>query len=108
MQLKVGTVKNADGRYYVYFHGIEAWDDFDMLLTLLQQENNCEILSNEEMIYIRKAELARDDTKFWLIQDDMLGNYLFSEDESTTSLLEKLARNVIDSIKQKLTAKGLL
>jgi len=102
MDYKVGTVKHAGGKIHVYFHGIEAWDDFGMLLTLLQKENDCEILSNEEMIYIRKAELSRNGVNFQLMQDDMLGNYLFTENESQIPLLEKLAQNVVNSIKESL------
>ena len=102
MDFRVATIKNEDGSTEVYFVGIEHWNDFDLLLGLLQQENNCKILSNQELIYIRKAELSRNGVKFHLIQDDMLGNYLHTDDEKDVAMLEHLANNVIESIKFKL------
>jgi hypothetical protein len=108
VDFRISTVKNDNGSTEIYLEHIGAWDDFDLILGLLQKENNCEILSNQEMIYIRKAELLLNGIGFQLMQDDMFGNYLFTEDDATVPLLQKLAQNVIDSIREKLKAKGLL
>ena len=111
VDFRISTVKKENGSIEISFVHVGNWDDFDLILGLLKKENNCEILSNEETVYIRKAELLYDDIKFILMQDDMfgdlLGNYLYTEDDSVVPILEKLAQNVIDSIKQKLKAKGL-
>ncbi len=45
MDMRVATSKNDNGSVEFYFLGIEHWDDFDLILGLLQQENNCTILS---------------------------------------------------------------
>jgi len=102
MDFRIATVKNEDGSTEIYFVGIEHWNDFDLLLGLLQQENGCKILSNQELIYIRKAELLKNKIKFLFIQDDMLGNYLYTDDDELVPMLEQLANNIIKSIKIKL------
>ena len=102
MDFRVTTKKNSDGSSEIYFVGIEHWDDYDLILGLLQQENDCKILSNQESIYTRKAELFRNGIRFQLIQDDMLGNYLYTNDDKVLSILEQLANSVIGSIRAKL------
>jgi hypothetical protein len=102
MDFRVSTVKNTDGSTEVYFVGIEHWDDFDLLLGLLQQENDCAILSNQEMVYMRKAVLSMSGIEFQLMHDDMLGNYLNTNDNNTVTLLEKMANRIIDSVTMKL------
>ena len=78
-----------------------------MILGLLQQENDCQILSNEEKIYIRQAKLIWSEIEFELIQDDMLGNFLRSENPDDIQALERLATNVINSIIEKLDQKSI-
>jgi hypothetical protein len=101
MDFRVAIVKNKDGSTEVYFVGVEHWDDFDLILGLLQQENDCKILSNQELVYKRKAVLSKNGIEFQLMQDDLLGNYLFIDDDSAVPMLERLAHNVINSIKAK-------
>ena len=108
VNFRVSRVRLEDGSTELYFEGVGDWDDFEALLTLLHTENNCEILSNEEIIYIRVAELSMNGIKFKLMQDDMLGNYLLTEDETIVPILEEVANKVIDSIKQKLRSKGFV
>ena len=107
MNFMVSTATHSDGSIHVYFNGIEAWDDYDLILRLLQQENNCTILSNQEMIYMKRAELALNRIMFELRHDDALGNFLYTKDNRNIPLLEQLANRVIDSIKQKLREKGI-
>lgn len=107
MDMRVAISENDDGSVELYFVGIEHWDDFDLILGLLQQENNCTILSNQEMIYMRKAELELNKVTFELRHDDMLGNFLYTKDNRIVPSLEQLANRVIESIKQKLRAKGI-
>ena len=107
MDMRVSISKNDDGSVELYFVGIEHWDDFDLILGLLQQENNCTILSNQEMIYMRKAELKLNQVTFELRHDDMLGNFLYTKDNRIITTLEQLANRVIESIRLKLRAKGI-
>jgi len=92
---------NDDGSVEIYFVGVELWDEFDLILDLLQNQNKCKILSNKEMIYIRKAELSWENINFELIQDDMLGNYILSRNPIDFDNLEKLANHVMKGIKEK-------
>ncbi|NLG05979.1 MAG: hypothetical protein GX567_19450 [Clostridia bacterium] len=107
MDMRVAISKNENDSVELYFVGIEHWDDFDLILGLLQQENNCTILSNQEIIYMRKAELELNKVTFELRHDDMLGNFLYTKDNRHIPLLEQLANQVIESVKQKLRAKGI-
>ena len=94
---------NDDGSVEIYFVGVELWDEFDIILELLQNENKCKILSNKEMIYIRKAELSWGNIDFELIQDDMLGNYISSHNPLDFDNLEKIANRVMESIIERQT-----
>ncbi len=102
MDFRVAIEKNRDGSTEIYFVGVEHWDDFDLILELLQQENDCKILSNQELLYTRRADLLKSGVKFQLIQDDMLGNYLYTNEDSAVSILDQLANKVIKGIKDKL------
>ena len=105
--MRVAISENDDGSVELYFMGIEHWDDFDLILGLLQQENNCTIMSNQEMTYMRKAELELNKVTFELRHDDMLGNFLYTKDNRIAPSLEQLANRVIESVKRKLRAKGI-
>ena len=59
------------------------------------------------MIYMRKAELELNKVTFELRHDDMFGNFLYTKDNRIVPSLEQLANRVIESIKQKLRAKGI-
>jgi len=108
MSFRIATVHNDNSSTEVYFVGLESWGDYDLILGLLQKENNCQIISDQEAIYIRKADLLWNGIKFQLVQDDMLGNFLFTPDNKVVPTLEQLAQNVIDSVMKKLKEKGLL
>ncbi len=102
IKMHISKIINSDGSMELYFEKVGHWDDFELILKLLQQENDCKILSNEEMIYIRQAKLLWNSISFELIQDDMLGNFISSSNPYDFDKLEVLASNVLDSIKEKL------
>lgn len=102
MNMRVSKVVNKDGSVELYFEHVGHWDDFDLILGLLQQENDCQILSNQEAIYIREARLRHKDIEFLVNQDDMLGNFISTKKPDDVPILEQLANNVIDSIKRRL------
>lgn len=102
MDMHVAISKNDDGSVEIYFVGIEHWDCFNLLLGLLEQENGCKIVSNKEIIYFREAKLIHNNLYFSLRHDDMFGNYLFTNDTKDVQELEKLAINIVNSIKAKL------
>jgi hypothetical protein len=106
--MRISTVKHDDGTTAIYFEGISHWGDFDLIVGLLQQENKCDILSNKEIVYARIAQLSFNCKEFFVKHDGVLGNFLYTDDEEIVTHLEQLAQNVIDSIKDKLIAKGLL
>ena len=102
MEMKVVLSKNDDGSTEIYFVKVRHWDDFDLIVGLLQQENDCQILSNQEAVYMRVAKLKWKHMEFIAKHDDMLGNFLYTENSNDVIVLEQLANNVVDSIKIKL------
>jgi len=107
VDFRVSTVVNDDGSTEIYFEGVRNWEDFDMLLILLQRENGCNVLSDEDLMFKREANISKDGKEFQLVQDDMFGNYLYTKDSDLVPFLEELANNIINSIVQKLEDKGL-
>ncbi|MDL2274280.1 hypothetical protein LJC34_07065 [Oscillospiraceae bacterium OttesenSCG-928-G22] len=102
MEMRISSVNNSDGAYKIYFEGVGHWDDFDLILRLLQQEENCIVGERRDIVYAREAELQNNDNAFQLRHDDALGTFLYTTDENLVELLERLANNVINSIKEKL------
>jgi hypothetical protein len=100
--MRTSVVRDNNGTLEVYFIGLGHWDDFEIILRFLQQENDCKILSNEELIYIRIAELVWQNINFELMQDDMLGNYILIRNLDDTEDLYQLALRVMNSIRLKL------
>jgi hypothetical protein len=101
IELHISKSFNDDGSAEIYFVGVNFWDEFEIILELLQNDNKCKVLSNKEMIYIRKAELSWENINFELIHDDMLGNYISSHNPIDYDKLEKMANHVIESIMDK-------
>jgi len=106
MKFEVFTYTRNNGEKFIYFGGIDAWDDFDLLLDGLNKEEQCEKLSVDDLIYIRRAVLLKDGIKFQLMHDDSVGNFLLTRDKKVVPVLEELAKSVVDRIKKKIKAKG--
>jgi len=108
MLFSVTTTEHGDGTKRVYFNGVEAWDDFDLILNILSKEKGFNVLSNSEMLYIREAVLERKGMELHLKHDDILGSFLYTRQSEEVPLLEQLAHSVIDSIVRKIEEKGRL
>ncbi|MDR0904947.1 MAG: hypothetical protein LBN00_02025 [Oscillospiraceae bacterium] len=102
IEFRISTVIDENGFAEIYFEQIGGWDEFDLIIGLLQQENNCQILNNQELIYIRVATLRLNNMEFVVKHDDMLGTFLYTENPQDVETLERLANNVIVSIKDRL------
>jgi hypothetical protein len=102
MNMRMAVVNDDDGTLEVYFVGLEHWDYFELILGFLQHENGCKVLSNEEIIYIKIAELEWQNINFELIQDDMLGNYILIRNLDDAEDLYQLALRVMNSIRARL------
>lgn len=99
MKMRSSTVLNQDGSVEVYFETLGNWEDFDSILFLLQNENGCKLISREEIIDLRKAQLYLNGLEFQLKHDDILGNWLYSENKINAPELKKLADSVIQTLK---------
>ena len=108
VDFRIATVKNNDGTTEIYFEHIGSWDDCGLIQRILVKENECSVIEEKDMVTDKDVLMQFKNIKFKLTHHYMLGNYLFTRDDSAVPILKQLAQNVIDSITQKLKAKGLL
>jgi hypothetical protein len=102
LEMRTALSKNDDGSTEIYFVKVSHWDDFDLVVGLLQQENDCQVLSKQEAIYLRVAKIQWNKIEFMVKHDDMLGNFIYTENPHEVPALERLANNVIASIQERL------
>ncbi|MPM22562.1 hypothetical protein SDC9_69019 [bioreactor metagenome] len=100
--MNILKVNNKDGSIAIYFEELNYWEEYDLILSLLEKENQCKVISNQGAIYAKYSVLKIGNIEFALKHDDMLGNYLYTTNPSDVPVLERLAKNVINSIKAKL------
>jgi len=101
--MHISRIELAKGLYEIFFHGLEAWDDFDLILEKLISENHCIVVEERDMVIEKVMILKSGQISFMLINDDMFGNSIRFTDKNAIEHLEKLAQNVIDSIKLQIT-----
>ena len=107
MNFRISCVPHDDESVSVYFENFGHWDNFDWIVGLLEQENDCETLANDKSEFSRLAQLSYKGTDFLVWHNVMLGNYLYSTNAQDADTLKQLAENVIMSVTQKLKEKGL-
>jgi hypothetical protein len=90
-----------DGTASLYFEHFGHWGNFDCIVKLLEQENNCVIHNNDELTNRRIAKLSWNNISFEVRHDIMLGNFLYTANKKDLSVLNKLAENVIKSVSYK-------
>ena len=108
MSFRLSSVTHNDSSVSVYFEEFGHWDNFDWIVGLLEQENECEVISNDKSEHFRLAKLSHKDVAFDAWHSDMLGNFLFSTNGEDAELLNQLAENVIKSLTQRLSEKGVV
>jgi hypothetical protein len=108
MDIRVSKVKNNDGSVEVYFNDVGHWDYLDPIKNILINENQCVVIGENYMVTDKDVFMRFKNIEFTLAHNYMFGNYLLTKDDRVIPILEQLAQNVIDSIEQKLIAKGLL
>ena len=108
MSFRISCVTYDNSSVSIYFEQFGHWDNFDWIVGLLEDENECEVLSNDQSQYFRLAKLMYKDIEFDVWHDETLGNFLFSMNEQDTDVLKQLAGNVIMSVTQRLAEKGVV
>lgn len=101
----ITTLKNDDSTYEIYFDGLASWDDLDLILKKLVSENQCTVVEVIDMISDKDVILKSGEISFTLRHHYIFGNYIYFTNEKDIDFLEKLARNVVESIK--LWLKGI-
>ena len=108
MGFRVSCVAHDDSSISLYFENFGHWDNFDWIVGLLEQENECEVLSNDESESFRLAKMSYKGIGFEVWHNDMLGNFLFSASGQDADVLMQLAENVIKGVTQALCEKGVM
>ncbi|OJU13235.1 MAG: hypothetical protein BGN88_02415 [Clostridiales bacterium 43-6] len=101
MDMRISKINNDDGSIELYFEGIGHWDDCELIINILVNENQCLVINENDMITDKDVFMKFKDIEFLLRHDYMLGNFLYTTNKSDFSTLEYLANNVIESIKVK-------
>jgi hypothetical protein len=105
--MHITTVSNKDGSVEIYFEQLNFREEFEVILELLEKENGCQVIDEQDIGDSRKAVLRFDNVEFSLRHNYIFGNFLYTTEERDVVKLEQLAKNVIDSIQEKLRLKGI-
>ena len=96
--MRISKIINANGSIEIYFIDLNYWEEFDLIIDILIKEFNCRIIKKQEGIYSKLCCMKKDTITFEIRHDDMLGNYIYTENKEDSQHLMKLAQNVIDKI----------
>jgi len=93
-----------DGKVDFEFIGLESWEDFDTLLSILETNMNAKIISKLEGIYSRHCILEIENITFKLMYHEDMGNCLCPSHNSEEEIkyLENLAHNMLSLIRNYL------
>ena len=108
MSFRLSCVTHDDSSVSVYFENFGHWDNFGWIVGLLEQENECILLSNDSSEHFRLAKLTYKEIAFDVWHNYMLGNFLFSATGQDVDVLMRLAENVIAGVTQRLSEKGVV
>ena len=98
----ISTLQNDDDSYEIYFVKLASWDDCDLILKKLVSENQCTVVQEIDLVTDKDVILESGEVSFMLRHDYAFGNSIYFTNENDTEFLEKLAQNVIESIKLEL------
>lgn len=97
--MRVATLENDDGSFEIYFIKLGSWDDLNQIVYKLINENQCLIVEEKDMISDKDFVMKMNDIYFLLRHHYMMGNYLYTTNSADVPILEHLANNVINSLK---------
>lgn len=97
--MRVATIENDDGSFETHFIKLGSWDDLDLIVSMLIKKNRCSIVEEKDMISDKDIIMRMGDFIFVVRHHYMMGNYLYTTNSADIPILEKLANNIIDSIK---------
>jgi hypothetical protein len=108
MGFRLSCVTHNDSSVSIYFENFGHWDNFSWIVGLLEEENECTLLSNDSSEHFRLAKLTHKEIAFDVWHNYMLGNFLFSATGQDVDVLMQLAENVIAGVTQRLGEKGVV
>ncbi len=72
----------------------DSWEDFELIARILQTKMNCQLLRRSDGPDARSWKFRFRETVFWLVHDDMIGNFISTEDESAVDILNKIVKEL--------------
>ena len=105
MSFRLSCVTHDDSSVSVCFENFGHWDNCDWIVGLLEQENECTLLSNDRSEHFRLAKMTHKEIAFDVWHNYMLGNFLFSATGQDVDVIMQLAENVIASVTQRLARR---
>lgn len=100
--MHITKVINNDGSAEIYFEHLNYWEEYEVILKVLEKEKGCQILSEQDIEESRKAILRFKSLEFNLCHNYILGNFIYTINLKDIPTLEQLANDVIKNIKNKL------
>jgi hypothetical protein len=97
--MRIATLENNDGSFEIYFMKLGSWEDLSRIVNILVNKNQCSIVEEKDMISDKDVVMKRENVVFTVRHHYMMGNYLYTTNPADVPILERLANNIISSIK---------
>jgi len=85
----------------IEFTNFSAWEDFDRIAKILKKELKFQLIQKIEGPDARVYKFSESDLNFYLVCDDMAGNFLKSEKAENKDMLEYIVRKTEQILKNK-------
>ena len=83
----------------VDFIEFDSWEDFDRIANILSKDLKFKLIQKTEGIDARVYEFSDKNFQFWLVHDDIAGNFLKSESSESLRMLKEITKKVENILK---------
>lgn len=98
--MKITEIKIRDEILDYYFSDLEYWEDFDLIVNIIESKLNFMLLEKLDGIAIRKRKYSDGNIEFIVMHDDHVGNYAFCENQANNYKLKQITLNILEYFKQ--------
>lgn len=85
--------------YEIEITDFDEWEDFDLIAQILKTKLGCKLLDKAEGPDAKIWKYKFDKVIFWLVCDDIAGNFLTCENENDFNVLNNIATQIIFFLK---------
>ncbi|MDR0916163.1 MAG: hypothetical protein LBN02_03120 [Oscillospiraceae bacterium] len=98
--LSKGRNESGATLIYVGVHkDFKMFDDFDIMLDIMRNHCECEVISDDFVIYERISELSKAGVRFFFVEDFLYGNYLCVNGNSDVSVIDEIANVLVEGLR---------